>query len=417
MARGRILVLLAILVLVAYLPALTQPLIEDDYPNIAVAMEMGSPHALGQLFGSVFRLRATTEWLLWALHHLFGMHAAGYYAASIALHVLNTWLVYALGAWRPIGYAVSLWAAGFFAIAEGHQEGMMWISGGTEPLLFLFGVAAFLCWVRFLESGRWSYYLAALPAFAFCLLSKESGVIVGALLIFPLLLEPHLRRRAILLAPFLLMAAASVWLTWESRSWSFRFHDQSFSLHAPFWLILPRNGLRMLMPWGFLAAAAVLATGVYRRIAAIGLAWMIVALVPYSFLTYSMQIPSRQTYLASAGLAMIVAAGLVAVRERFSAVSRPVTAAICIVVVAVNLGYLWTKKRRQFLVRAEPTEELIALARSTTGPIYIRCFPRPEIIAEEAVHLGAAQPGRAVIADESEARRVGASVTFCYPRE
>ena len=38
---------------------------------------------------------------------------------------------------------------------------------------------------------------------------------------------------------------------------------------------------------------------------AVALVWMGLALVPYSFLTYSTQIPSRQTYLASAGLALL----------------------------------------------------------------------------------------------------------------
>jgi hypothetical protein len=412
MPRGRILLVLAALAVVAYLPTLTQPLLEDDFPNISISLQMGSPHALGQLAGSVYRLRATTEWLMCAMYHLFGMHAAWYYAVSIALHVLNTWLVYALGAWRPIGYRVSTWAAAFFAIAEGHQEAIMWISGGTELLIFLFGMAAFVCWVRFIEGGRWTYYAAALPAFLLCLLSKESAVIFAALFLLPLIFGD--KHRATFLLPFLLLAAASVWLTWQSRTWSFRFHDQSFSLHAPFWLILPKNLLRVIMPWGLLASAAVIATGKYRRVAAMGFLWMIIALIPYSFLTYSTEIPSRQTYLASAGLALIIAACLLAIQEHFLRLRTPLTAAICTIVLVGNIGYLWTKKRRQFLLRAEPTQELIALARSTTGPIYVRCFPRPEIIAEEAVHLGAAQPGRPVISDAAEALRLGAVVTFCY---
>src|SRR5579884_936765 len=105
-----ILAVLAALAIVPYLPALTQPLIEDDYPNITLALHLGSPHAIGELAGTVFAVRATTQWLLYALYQLFGMHAAAYYAVSILLHVANTWLAYALGAWRAIGYEISLWA-------------------------------------------------------------------------------------------------------------------------------------------------------------------------------------------------------------------------------------------------------------------------------------------------------------------
>jgi len=39
-----------------------------------------------------------------------------------------TWLLYALGEWKGIGYSASfLWAAAFFAVYEGHQEALMWI--------------------------------------------------------------------------------------------------------------------------------------------------------------------------------------------------------------------------------------------------------------------------------------------------
>src|SRR5581483_3014081 len=107
MARGRVLLLLAALAVAAYLPALAQPLMEDDFPNLAIALTVGAPHGLKQLAGGVFRLRATSEWLMWAMFHVFGARALPYHCLSIALHVLDTWLVYALGSWRPIGFAVS----------------------------------------------------------------------------------------------------------------------------------------------------------------------------------------------------------------------------------------------------------------------------------------------------------------------
>ncbi len=109
---------------------------------------------------------------------------------------------------------------------------------------------------------------------------------------------------------------------------------------------------------------------------------------PYSFLLYSTRIPSRQTYLASAGLAMLV--GLVASYwQEHAGGRRGVLAVVAAVVLVHNVGYLWTKKRSQFLERAAPTEQLIALARQTPGPIWVRCFPRNHFIAEAAAHLGA----------------------------
>jgi hypothetical protein len=77
------------------------------------------------------------------------------------------------------------------------------------------------------------------------------------------------------------------------------------------------------------------------------------------------------------------------------------------------VGILWTKKRSQFLERAAPTEQLIAMARRTAGPIWVRCFPRNGFIAEEAVRLGAGVSPADLVWDEKEALRRRATA-FCY---
>ncbi len=404
-----ILAVLAILAAVAYLPALRQQLLEDDYPNLALSLHYGAPSAWHDLATSVFRLRATSCWLMCAMFHLFGVRAVPYYCLSILLHIINTWLVYALGAWRPIGYELAAWAAGFFAVYEGHQEAVMWFSACNELMMFLFGTAALICWIRFLRGHGWRWYAASLLSFSVSLISKESAVIFVVLFLPPLFFEGR-ARRAVYLLPLLLLAGASIFLTYQSRTWSFRFEDGSFSLHAPFWLTLPKNLLRMLWFWGLLALPFAWKN---RRVLVIALGWMVVGLIPYSFLTYSTQIPSRQTYLASLGLSLLVAQALRLLHGETPR-WRMVTAAVCVLILVTNIGYLWTKKRRQFMERAEPTQELIALAQKTQGPIYVRCFPRPRIIATEAVHLATAKPPADVIWNQTEAQRRRAKAMFCY---
>lgn len=413
------LAILALLAVVAYLPALAQPLLEDDYPHLARARILGAPGEWRHLANTVFRLRATSEWLFWAAYHTFGLHAAGYYAVTILVHVLNTWLVYALGvsAWKgPEGGAArpAFWAAAFFAIAEGHQEAVMWVSACSELLQFLFGVATVVAWLRFLDSGSKAWYAACLAFFALTLISKESAPVFAALLVLPLW-EPERRKRAAFIAPLLGMASAAVFAIYYYRDSSFRFQDGSFSPGAPFWLIWPENFARVFWVWGVAGFIAALAWGWkrHRAIVLAGLAWAAVALLPYCFLTYSTRIPSRQTYLASAGLAFVVAAGWSAARERFATHRRAVTAAVCTIALLYNAGYLWTRKRRQFLERAQPTEQLIALARRSGGPIYIACFPRARIVAEEAVRLAVGERVQ-IVWDEESARALGARVTFCY---
>jgi hypothetical protein len=401
------LLILALLAIVAYLPTPWQPLLEDDYPHITLAQHLGDPANWRELAVHPFRFRATAEWFLWAAYALFGLHAAGYYAVTILLHVLATWLVYAMGAWPVLGYELSAWAAGFFAIYEGHQEAVMWVSACNELWQFLFIAGAFVCWLHFLygKRRRAAWYVAGLAYFAFALLSKESAAAFVVLLALPLAFDKKMR---LAFLPYAAVAAAGLLWLYSARTSSFRFQDGSFSIHSPFWLILPSNYARLFWIWGMLALA--FAWMQNRKAVLAGLVWAAIALVPYGFLTYSMRIPSRQTYLASAGVAWIVAAGM----QRIAATHRRALPLVCVALLLHNVGYLWIKKRRQYLERAEPTQELIALARRTNGPIYVKCFPRPRPIAEEAVHLGAGKPVSDVIWNADEALARGAIATFCY---
>ena len=365
-------------------------------------MTYGAPAEWRQLAGSVYRLRATSEWLFHFAYDAFGgSPAAPYYAIGVLLHVLNTWLVYALGAWPPAGYRISAWAAVFFAVYEGHQEAVMWFSACNELLLFLFGVGSLVCWLHYLGGGRRrrAWYAGMLAGLALALISKESAAVIVVLLLWA-----GYRRSLVLPAILAGACAVSIYL---SRDNSFRFQDGSFSLHAPFWAIWPVNFARLFWVWGLLGVAA--AWTRYRPVVWRGLAWAGIGLLPYSFLTYSSRIPSRQLYLASAGVALIVGAGMAAVETR----RRSLAALVCAAMLLHNIGYLWIRKRGQFLERAEPTEQLIALAKRTSGPIYIQCFPRPGLIAQEAVHLGAGKAVTDVIWDAATAKSRGAAV-FCY---
>ena len=411
---------LAALVLLAYLPALWQPFIEDDYPNILWALRYSPLSGWGQMLSEpIFRLRTTTWLFMYGLHAMFGTHAAGYYAGMIVLQIFNTWLVYLLGIWRPLGFALSLWAAGFFAAYEGHQEAIMWLSGSTEPLLLFFGLLSFLCWVQFLDKRGLMWYASSLVALALALLSKESAVIFVPLLALPLVFDRKLRRAWPLLLPYAVLAALAVASVLAGRTYSFRFQDGSFSLHAPFWLILPLNFARLFWFWGLLSLVAILVwkPSRYREVVAIACTWAGLSLIPYSFLTYSTRIPSRQLHLASVGVAIVVGFALLQVYERYWSRRRAVVVAVCVLMAAENVIYLWTKKRSQFLERAAPTEQLLAMVRESHGPVYVRCFPRARLVADSSVQLMlGSQPSDYLLWTEDEARAHPGAATFCYPQ-
>ena len=408
------LLILAALCLLAYAPSLTLPLMEDDYGNLAQAQAYGPPGALPVLMRDpVFRLRATSYWVMWPLWEGFHLTPWVYHLASLALHIANVWLLYGLALAWPRMRTAAFWAAAFFAVQEGHQEAVMWFSAINELLLFLFGSASLLCWMLAARTARRALWeTASVLLFGAALLSKESAIVFLPLFLLAVPMAEWKERKGALvrLWPHVGLGALALASILASRGQSFRFSDGSFALDAPFWITWPRGVARLLWFWGWLSAAAVYFYGKpeVRKSAWLAAAWMAIALAPYSFLTYSTQIPSRQTYLASAGLALLAGLALALLP------GRRLLAAAAVAMLLSNAGYLWVRKRAQFAARAEPTEQLIRLARATEGPIWVRCFPRNRYIAEEAVHMGAGRPPSILIWSEAEAEKRKPAAVFCY---
>jgi len=374
-------ILLVLLCLLAYAPLLSIPLFEDDYPILTQSQQFGGLAGLPTVLQApVYRARATLYWtgaLLWPMFHTNGW---AYRLVSLLLHMANTLLVLAVCRFWPPMKNAGFWAAAFFAVYEGHQEAVVWYSAISELLVFFFGMGSLLAW----QKRRMAL---SLMLFAPALLSKESAIIL-----LPLFVLADRRRP---LAHAVLAAIAAISIVAGHAS-SFRFSDGSFSLQAPFWITWPRSYARLLWFWGWLALIAI---GVRRRLADAvpALLWIGFALIPYSFLTYSTQIPSRQVYLASFGLALLFGLAMAVWNP-----PRQIAAAVLMVVIAANTGYLWTHKRRQYLDRAAPTEQLIDLARRSPGPIWVRCFSRQRWTAEESVRLGAHRDPSILVWSESD---------------
>ena len=139
--------LIGLVCFVAYAPSLSIPLLEDDYANLAYAQVNGSLRDVsGLLHDPIFRLRATSAWLMFGLWKAFGLAPIVFRSASLVLHFANCCLVYAIVRLRwPRPGSAAFWTAAFFAVQEGHQEAVMWFSACNELLLFFFGAASLLC--------------------------------------------------------------------------------------------------------------------------------------------------------------------------------------------------------------------------------------------------------------------------------
>ncbi len=384
---------LAALAVLAYVPAQLLPLIADDYVQINLGRKYGPVSAWPDLAAdALYRCRATSLVMTYWTERLFGFSPAAFNLSSLLVHVLNVLLVAALGLWRPIGWRVSIVAAAFFAVAEGHQEAVIWYAALPELLVFTFLLLAFLAWVVWIQSERSHprYYIFSFLFFGLALLSKESAVcLVGLQGLAIMLHNPRKRTQWLATIPFVLLSAGYFISAYIAKSTHLHFNDGTFALSAPFYVTLTNSMGRMFWIWGVfgLAAAAALRKLSPRFLLAMA-GWALITLLPYSFLTYMPRVPSRHTYLASVALAWMVAVGFLAVRSRWRAYPQ-IAAGLAILILAHNYGYLWTKKQRQFAERAAPTRDLIAFSRRNPGPIYVKCFPYGPEVAELALQIEA----------------------------
>lgn len=357
-----------------YLPFLSLPLISDTYLQIYLARQYGAPDGWGDLAGDpLYRCRATSLVLTWLIDALFGASSQAHKLTSIGVHVLNVLLVYALGRWRLIGYRVAFPAALFFALYEGHQEAVVWVAALPELLMFLFSLMTLHAWLRWNEGWRWR--ALATVAFLLALLSKESAVALVPVLAWVTWRQAEKGKAAWLaLGSYAVVSCVYAALIFAASRDHLHLNDGTFSLKAPVWLVLPNSALRMLWVWGVAGLCALGAWEAVRRWARtleFSVVWIICTLLPYSFLLYMNRVPSRHTYFAAAGMALIIGMAFATVRTRWSA--QWVAAALVGLVAVHNCGYLWTKKFVQYQERAGATERFLDFARERQGPVHVRC--------------------------------------------
>ncbi|MBI5281500.1 MAG: hypothetical protein HY858_07450 [Candidatus Solibacter usitatus] len=372
--------LLALLAVLPYLRTFQLPFISDDYLLLDYSRKWGPVSGWPDLFADVlYRSRTTSVILTWWIQLAAGLEAWPYQAASLALHVFNTWLVAMLGSWPRIGWKISVPAAAFFAVHEIHQEAVLWYSALPELLVFLFIAVSFLLTVR-------GHFWPAFAAYALALLSKESAVVVLPFLALPLWLKGvGWPRIALRLTPHIALTVAYAWPIFAAGASHLHLRDGTFDLTAPFWITASVSFARLLWVWGALSLAVL---WLRRRqaawpIAFSGLVWMAAALLPYSFLTYMHRAPSRHTYLAGLGVALLVGCAWTLAASQW----RRTAAALAVICVLHNSVYVWLWKHPQYLRRAQPTETLVRYVRQHRGPFALTCWPYSRLVAESTVRV------------------------------
>ena len=184
---------LALLIAVSYLPATWAGFVWDDV-ILTGSKAVAEPAGLWQLWSvpETYDLRNTNEGHYWPIvyttfwleHALWGFDPTGYHIVNLLLHFANTFLLWHL--MRRLAVPGAWFIAAVFAIHPVHVESVAWVMGRKDLLSAFFYLAAFLTWTRCAEEPRprrYLFALATLVLFVAGLLSKSVVVTLPAALV------------------------------------------------------------------------------------------------------------------------------------------------------------------------------------------------------------------------------------------
>jgi tetratricopeptide (TPR) repeat protein len=195
---------------------------------------------------------------------------------------------------------VSLTAAAIFAVHPVHALSVAWISGATDPLMALFFLPAFLCYLRYRQNGRKLLLVVALAAYFLALLSKETALALP--LVFAYFELAHNRERSTLkkrvIATLLMAAVFSV----PSVLYFFMRYNVIGSV-----LVSPD---RPVYPLGWILITQPIVIAKYL--------WLMAAPVGYSFQHYTALVGSvgSASFLAPCALLVVIALALFLIKSR-----------------------------------------------------------------------------------------------------
>jgi Flp pilus assembly protein TadD len=217
--------LLAVVTVIAYLPALRGGFIWDDDAYVTQNALLTAPDGLSRIWFSAHRQSQYFPLAFTSLRlerALWGLNPLGYHAVNVLLHAANALLLWQL--LRRLAAPGAWLAAAIFALHPVQVESVAWITELKNVQSTFFYLLALLAWVKFTgpaPRARWEFYWVALLCHALALLSKTTACTLPAafLLVLWWRRQPLGWQRVLQVLPFLLlglgMGLVSVW--WENH--------------------------------------------------------------------------------------------------------------------------------------------------------------------------------------------------------
>ena len=200
---GRLLLLLALVAtLAAYLNGIQHPFVFDDPYQIVTNDAVHSwrfipqyftsdvwPHTNSLVGGSYYR-PIFQMWLL-LNYKIGGLNPVWWHVTSLILHLLVTLSVFALAKMLVNDEVTAGITALLFGLHPVHVEAVTWISGVTEPLLAIFFVASFLCYLQSKRRRSLIWPVLSLVLYAFSLWSKETALMLPGIIFLYRWIQPN----------------------------------------------------------------------------------------------------------------------------------------------------------------------------------------------------------------------------------
>ncbi len=182
-----LLLFLLALTLWLYGPTLNIPLLSDDYVWLFDIVPFDNLKVFFERHFSVldreYRYRPLMPTMVRACYAITGPAPFCMHLSSLTLHFLNTLLVgalaYALTKKKPMAWAAAFFFAAYFA----HVENVAWMSdmGNLLAAFFMLITATLFIWA--IEQKNYWLYGLSLLAFALAMMSKESALALGPILL------------------------------------------------------------------------------------------------------------------------------------------------------------------------------------------------------------------------------------------
>lgn len=390
-------IVLFVLTLIAYLPALRAGFIWDDDDYVTNNLTLRTLAGLRQIW---FELGATPQYYplvhttFWLEYRFWGLNPAGFHLVNILLHATGAWLLWRV--LRGFGLPLAWFASALFALHPVEVESVAWVTERKNVLCGVFYFASALAYLRFLGHDVWQeragnqvagsadeaalcsrrklWYVSALLFFAAALLSKTVACsLPAALLVVIWWRRGRLAwRDAGMLLPFFALGLAlsliTVWMEKHhvgasGKEFSLTFIDRCLIAGRALWfyaakLIAPVNLVFIYPRWSIDAHAAWQYIFPVAALAVIAALWLsrnrlgrgpLAAALFYAgtlfpalgFINvFPMQysfVADHFQYLAGVGLIVLFASGVVPLIEK--AVGRQVVLAGCLAIMGL-LGLL-----------------------------------------------------------------------------